>query len=356
MRKHLLKSLAILAMVATIQVVICGAASATEPGYGRYTHNAVFLSHSYVKFPAYSGLVQDLAIRMHRTYRVDHWFTNAGKLNSSGRIDQAPTELASVVSYLIALKDSETSTGASFHVLAWLNGNSADVDVTNAAVRSAIVDECTKLVSESVPGSYIAGANRAFDGIVVDIEPAGKDDTRFFALVSLMEEIKAAVGSEKLTGFTAPKFGTANAYEWSAYYYSVMALHVDFLVAMTYDSGSTTGVEYKDWQAHQVLSILAAVSTNYTSIRPLPPSYVPHVFFGLPAYPANLPYHDPNAENIQYGAQGLNEAIAFLISKRAPELKSFYGAAVFAHVDGTYPGFATWDTDWNWFLNDWVGF
>jgi len=68
--------------------------------------------------------------------------------------------------------------------LAWINGTltttDADfIDVGNAAKRQAMVSECKKLISTTVPGSYVPGATRAFDGIQIDFEPGGLDSARF---------------------------------------------------------------------------------------------------------------------------------------------------------------------------------
>jgi glycosyl hydrolase family 18 (putative chitinase) len=324
---------------------------------GQYTENATFLGHGYVKSQSSVDRVPDLASKMQTTYMVNYWFTNVGRVDGSGAIVQPETELASVVPYLNAVNDYETANSASFRVLAWLNnGDSSTLDLTDTAVRSTIVNECTKLVSTTVDGSYIAGANRSFDGIMIDIEPSGHNDAYFNALKALMDEIKAAIGADKLVGVTPPKYGTnGSVWFWSPTYYYYMARHVDILCAMTYDNRSSSGAEYQSWLTSQATEILQAVSGEYWTdgSHPAPTNGV-MVFIGLPAFPTNA-NHNPSNENIQYGAQGLDAAITSLINASDAAQGSFKGAAVFLHGDGSgTDGYASWDTDWWWFGRYWL--
>jgi hypothetical protein len=342
-------------------VLLLGALGGTDAaagtGAGQYTQNAVFLSHNYVKYQSFVDRVPDLASRMQNTYLVTYWFTNAGTVDGTGTIVNAPIELASAVPYLDAISDYETANGASFSVLAWLNGSSSTLDVTNASVRSTLVKECTKLASAGVDGSYIAGAYRAFDGIMIDIEPAGNNDTYFDALKTLMDEIKAAVGPGKLVAFTPPKYGTnGSVWSWSPTYYYYMARHVDFLCAMTYDSNPSSGEVYQAWMTSQATNILQAVSGEYwpDGSHPAPANGVT-VFIGLPAFPAN-DNHDPSYENIMFGAQGLDAGLTALINGGDASQTYFQGAAVYLQSDGSgSDSYASWATDWWWFGRYWLG-
>jgi hypothetical protein len=333
------------------------AAQAISTVAGQYTQNAVFLGHNYVKYqPAVDG-VPTLASRMQTTYMARYWFTNAGQIDGSGAIVRPQTELASVVPFLNAVNDYETASGASFVVLAWLNnGDSSTLDVTDPTVRQTIVNESTRLVSTTAPGSYIAGANRSFDGIMVDIEPSGNNDAYFNALKGLMDDIKAAVGSDKLVGFTPPKYGTGGSvWYWSPTYYYYMARHVDILCAMTYDGNPSSGAAYQAWMTAQATAIMQAVSGEYwpDGSHPAPGNGV-MVFVGLPAFPGNA-NHNPAYENIKFGAQGLDAAITALANASDPAQACFQGAAVYLHTDGSgSDGYASWSTDWWWFGRYWL--
>ena len=172
-----------------------------------------------------------------------------------------------------------------------------------------------------------------------------------------MDEIKIAIGSGKLVGFTAPKYGTSSSvWWWSPTYYYDMARHVDILCAMTYDSNPSSGAAYQAWMTRQVTDVLESVSGEYwpDGSHPAPENGV-MVFVGLPAFPANA-NHNPSYENILYGAQGLDAAITALNQANDPSQQYFQGAAVFLHADGSgNDGYASWATDWWWFGRFWLG-
>ena len=324
---------------------------------GLYTQNATFLGHGYVTSQSSVDRVPDLASRMQNTYMVSYWFTNVGLIDSSGLMVHPETQLVKAAAFLNAVNDYEIAAGAAFTVLAWMNnGNSSSLDVTDATVRSTIVNECLKFVSTTVDGSYVAGANRAFDGVLLDIEPTGHNDTYFNALKTLMDEIKAAIGTNKLVGFTPPKYATNNSvWFWSPTYYYYMARHVDILCAMTYDNASPSGSAYQAWMTSQATEILQAVSGEYwpDGSHP-PPGNGVMVFIGLPAFPPNA-NHNPAYENIEFGAQGLDTAITSLNNAGDPSQGHFQGAAVFLHTDGSgADGYASWATDWWWFGRYWL--
>jgi hypothetical protein len=87
--------------------------------------------------------------------------------------------VSQVATFLDAIASWESShSGYKFQVFAYVSGslvssNPEFVDVSNSTVRSNIAEESAKFTSHSVSGSYIAGASRTFDGVLIDFEPAG---------------------------------------------------------------------------------------------------------------------------------------------------------------------------------------
>ena len=317
----------------------------TSQAVSQYQDNATFLSHNYMKYSSYVNLVPTLASQMGNTYKVMHWFNNAGVLTSAGMINNASTELAQVKNYMKAVHTYEAANGVAFKLYAWLSADPASVDISNPAIRSAIAQECQKLTLTTVPGSYLAGANRAFDGVILDLEPSGNNDALFNNYMILMDGIRSSIGGGNLTGVAAEKLATTTSqWYWSPSYYSQMAQHVDVIVDMAYDTGLGSGGAYQNWMESQTTSALQAVSgTNAT------------VFMGIPAYPANAT-HDPAVENIPYAVQGIEAGITDLNVAGDTSVLYFHGTALYLHSDGSgSDGFAGWVKDWNVFANDWLG-
>ncbi len=312
---------------------------AVYPGTATYTNNAMWLGYAYLSTQSYWLSVPQVAYQMRTNYCVPYWFLNVGTLDNTGRLTGS-TPTATVTNFLNTLKTWENQQGYQFKVLAWLNADSSVVDVTSPSVRSNIVDECKKLVSTSWLNSYVAGASRTFDGMQLDLEPAGLNTNLFNGLVTLFDQVRAGFGSigmsSKLTSFTAPKYGTANSSYWSADNYYAMASHLDLLVAMTYDSGLTTGAAYQSWIQDQATNVLRAVSGknwNNDALHPAPTNGV-KVLIGFPAFP-NSSFHTNTAENIFYAAPGVNAGLSNLQTIADFSTNYFQGAAVFLLSDGT---------------------
>jgi hypothetical protein len=323
-----------------------------------YANNGTWLDYAYLSNAGYWTNVPQVATEMKESYHVPYWFLNVGSLDEHGRLKG---DVSNVVNFLNTLKAWEDRHNYHFQVFAWLNANRPRVDVTNPAVRANMVGECGKLVTTNGPGSYIAGANRAFDGIQLDYEPCGPADNVFDSLVSFFDQVHAkfaAIGTgNKLTSFTSEKYGTNNSeWVWSPQFYYDMAPHLDLLCAMTYDSGIKMGSEYHDWMEYQTTNILRAVSGKWwdNDAQHPPPANRIRVMIGFPAFP-NSQWHTNAAENVIFASSGVKAALADLSKRGDNSAGYFMGAAVYAHSDGTGTnGYANNDTDWRWFQEHWL--
>jgi glycosyl hydrolase family 18 (putative chitinase) len=350
-------------VVATFSSMSVIGMSASASSQVRHPDNAVWLGHAYVTTQSYVEKVPSLAHDMKEDYRVLYWFVNVGKVNSSGQIIGGPAGLGKAVAFLNELNRWEASHRYRFKVVAWINGTltttDADfIDVGNAAKRQVVVNECKKLISTTVPDSYVPGATRAFDGIQIDFEPSGFDSARFDNLKTLMDEIRSAFTASpgKLTSFAAPKYGTTSRWFWSPTFYYYMGRHVDLLAAMTYDSKLIAGTAYQDWIRDQTRDILRSVSGkfwNNDSTHPAPINGV-KVIIGFPAFPPTA-VHNLDAENIKYAAPGVDAGLNILESHGDPSRSYFQGAGVFLHTDGTgRDNYANKATDWRHFGHYWL--
>lgn len=336
----------------TVQTAVGGMAA-------RHVNNGTWLDYAYVSEAEYWTNVPQVAALMKESYHVSYWFLNVGSINQSGRLIGG---VSNVVNFLNTLQGWEEQNHYHFKLFAWLNANRPKVDVTNPAVRANMVEECRRLVTTKGPDSYIAGANRTFDGIQMDYEPCGPRDNVFDALVSFFDQVHAKFATigmaNKLTSFTSEKYGTNNTeWVWTPQYYYDMAPHVDLLCAMTYDTGIKIGAEYQDWIEYQTTNILRAVSGQWwgNDTQHPPPTNHIKVMIGFPAFP-NSTWHTNAAENIVFASSGVEAALADLSKRGDISLKYFEGAAVYAHSDGTGTnGYANNNTDWRWFKERWLG-
>ncbi len=321
---------------------------------GRYRNNAVWLTYNYAADLRFVSNVPDLATRMTTSYGVTYLFSNIGHLNPQGQLANPPSHAPQ---FLNAVDNWERAGGARLTVVAWLNALTDSVNLSDPSVRATIRRECNKLLSPSATGSYVPGASRSFDGLILDFEPSGGDATRFAALIALVDGIRQDIQAIGLPnakiGLAAHTLGTQNAYHWSADFYAQMAHHADFLCAMTYDSGISTAAAYQTWIENQLGSILAALHAGETQGQAPLPGF--RLFVGLAAYPASS-YHHVAAENIASGAAGLDAALVQLINAGDSSVQWFQGAAVFLHTDGSgQDGYAGWTTDWSSFQQGWLG-
>lgn len=328
-----------------------------------HTDNGSFLGYAYIKYNSYiNANLANALTNFQYNYGTDILFVNCGSVNSSGQLVNGASQVSSAAYFLNSLASWEAANGASFTVFAYISGsltttNANYLDVSNATVRANFAAECAKFTSTSSPGSYIVGANRTFDGVFVDLEPAGGTSsaasTQFNNLKTLMDQVKSAVGGGKLTSFAAPQYNASSSsvWCWGPTYYYYMARHVDILMGMTYDSGSTSSSGYQSWMQQQTINILRAVSGEYwTDGSHSAPTNGVTVMLGFPAYPSNA-NHNPAYENTTNAAIGVQAGLG---SIDATASNFFRSAAVFLTTDGTgNDGYASWSTDWNNLASSW---
>jgi hypothetical protein len=360
MQMKLSLRIASLFIIPALSVSVCDVAQSQT-----HKNNGAFLGHAYVTTASYiSAHVPTDASNFQFDYGTNKIFVNCGTIGSDGKLLGGASTVPQVVAFLDAIASWEASNpGYTFKVFAYVSGDliSTDfqfIDVSNSTVRSNIAAESAKFTSTSVSGSYIAGAGRTFDGVLIDFEPAGGTsataNTQFNNLKSLMDEIKTSIGSSKLTAFAAPQYSatSTNRYVWCPTFYYYMALHVNYLMAMTYDSQTTTGSAYQTWMKLQAEGILQAVSGEYwgDGSHPAPTNGV-KVLFGFPAYPNNPPNHYASVETVQNAAIGVSNGLAALDSNA---LANFGAAAVYLTTDGSgTDGYASFNTDWNALAQNW---
>jgi hypothetical protein len=337
---------------------------------GNYQQNASFLSRRFLTDAKNVGAMTDDFVRKaYELYKVRLLFPNGGLLNSDGTLDHAPFSANIFLEHVNAY---EHAKGTMFTLMPYLNAYSFQdaahaanlrVNLEDRAVRAHIVAECAKYVSTSVPGSHVRGSKRVFDGIVLDIEPGG--DPAFLAsLKTLLAELRTSflrMGlANKKIGFAAPQYTERVPkpnWGWDSSDYHSVARYIDYVIAMTYDSGLKDESKYQPWMKDQTTHILRAVSgatRDIDTAHPSPTNAV-RVLIGLPGFQTVSKAHDPDVENVAHGAPGILEALALLRSQDRTTLNYFQGVTMYTHDGGSADSnFARYDKDWSEWKKYWL--
>ncbi|MBL8132167.1 MAG: hypothetical protein JNL42_09950, partial [Anaerolineae bacterium] len=151
-----------------------------------------------------------------------------------------------------------------------------------------------------------------FDGVFVNVDPVSgvRDGDQDF--LSLLRAVRAAVGLDTpVSAALPPDWSPSNAAialppliapntEWQTAYKQSVALLVDQMAVMTYQSGYVSAEEYSAWVAYQVTAYASAVAELSTPVE---------ILIGVPTYPAAPPGHDPAVENIASAVQGIRAGL-----------------------------------------------
>ncbi|KAK6538045.1 hypothetical protein TWF694_010937 [Orbilia ellipsospora] len=321
--------------------------------------NGAWLSHAYATSDTPLKRLPDILSFM-RDNHVDYLFLNIGMVNENGTYPEGIKKFPRVGKFLNVVDAWEKSEGKRFKVFAWMGGElrpeeANHVDLNKPTKRAAIVNEAKKLALTDAEGSYIAEATREFDGVQLDLEPAG-DPSPFEPMKSLMRELKAGIGG-KLTSWAAAQLGEGNRYLWPAVRYHYMARYTDLICAMTYDTSSKNEADYRDYMKKATVDILQAVSGerwNNDHDHPRPTNGV-KVLLGFPAFPANGNTHRVDAETIAAAAEGTLDAVREM-SESDWSLGLLIGGSVYLYSDGTGDdGYSSQAKDWVEFREKWLG-
>jgi hypothetical protein len=192
-----------------------------------------------------------------------------------------------------------------------------------------------------------------FDGVFLNIEPVWDGDENF---LELLRKTRAAVGSDApIAAAIPPDWSPLGAgipvpplivpgTVWEKEYKQSVALLVDQMAVMAYNSGlitssepsqaSFTPADYARWMAYQVEVYARAMAELNIGTQ---------VLIGIPTYDAELPAHDPLVENVPSAIQGLQLGL----QQAGDAANVVRGAAIYA-------SWSTDNTEWSQFKRDWV--
>jgi len=182
-----------------------------------------------------------------------------------------------------------------------------------------------------------------YQGIFIDAEPVWDGDQDFLAL---LRGIRAAVGIKvPISAAVPPDWSPSNptipvppliqpGTEWKKEYKQSVALLVDHMAIMVFNSGLSSAADYSQWVAYQVKTFALAIAELNTNTD---------LLIGIPTFDAEPPGHDPAIENIDSAVQGVNDG-----------LKQAGTAASYVKGLAVYADWTTDDTEWADFQKAWV--
>jgi hypothetical protein len=182
-----------------------------------------------------------------------------------------------------------------------------------------------------------------FEGIFLNAEPVWDNDQDFLAMLRL---IRSTIGSETpLSAAIPPDWSPANATipvpalmepgtEWEKEYKQSVALLVDELVVMAYNSTLPTPADYSQWVAYQLRAYALAVAELNTETE---------VVIGIPTYEAEPPGHDPLIENVDSAVAGVRMGI----QQAGDAAEYFKGVAIYAE-------WTTDEAEWSDYTQAWL--
>lgn len=187
-----------------------------------------------------------------------------------------------------------------------------------------------------------------FDGVFLNIEPVWNGDENFLVL---LRQVRLAVGPDVPISAAIPPDWSPLGVDipvpplivpgtvWDKSYKQSVALLVDQLAIMAYNSGLTvsagfTPADYSAWMAYQVVAYTEAVAELGINTE---------VMMGIPTYEAELPGHDPMVETVPAAVAGVIEGLR-QVGENASRVR---GVAIYA-------GWETDETEWEQFHRYWV--
>ncbi len=198
-----------------------------------------------------------------------------------------------------------------FKILPWVGGSTLKtVRLSDSDQRRRWVEQVAKLVTE-----------HGFAGVNVNIEPLEHQDRQ---IIEWVKDLRDALGSGKLISFCGmrPERSLSEGDEWRGRWtsedYAALAPHVDQIVVMSYDSDRKTPEAFVAWSSARFQEVHETIEkTTGGRCRFL---------WGIPTYEDRFALHDPKAETMLSGIQGIIEGL-----NRVRNASCFQGIAIYAN-------------------------
>jgi hypothetical protein len=297
-----------------------GSPSAAARGTG---HDAEWLGHAWVDGRKGQRDVDALAAQLRGT-GIRDLFVHAGPFNDDGTLDRA---LRPQAGWLVR---SLHATLPGVRVQAWLGAHPVpgELHLDAPATRAAVLASVGQVLDDG------------FDGVHYDFEPVRDGDGELLTMLHATRTLTrqrhavlsvSAVHTEPLPGLAACLGALPTDLAlWSGGYLHRVALEVDQVALMAYDTALLTEATYAGYVRRVTDSALAAV----------PPEVA--LLIGVPAYHDENPTHHRRAETVAAALRGVRLALG-----AHPATRDF-GVAL-------YVDFAATPADWVSYRRDWAG-
>ena len=178
----------------------------------------------------------------------------------------------------------------------WISFPAGVVSLEDRTLHTRVAELATLLVTDY-----------GFDGVYLNVEPVTDGDEDFLRLLRAvrlaLDEVAETSGRDAIPIAAAippdwrPSDPTipygpliTDVFEWGKEYKQSVALLVDEMLIMSYQSGLQRAADYSAWVAYQTKAYAEAAAAVDVGTN---------VLIGVPTYPAEPPGHDPAVENVQ---------------------------------------------------------
>jgi len=283
-------------------------------------HDALWMGHAWLDGRHGPADLRGLAAHIH-TSGISDVYVFAGGLDRAGRL--RPAEYSGAGAFL----DSFHAALPGVRVSAWLGGVTGGdhINLSDAVTRGHIL------------AAAAAVLHAGFSGVHYDLEPVTSGDTGLLALLEATRRLHpdplsvAVPKLEPLPGLRIPAgLIPGGPVFWTAGYLAEVAMRVDQVAVMSYDTGMPFRSWYGGYVERETALALRAVPRRTT------------LLMGLPAYDDHTFSHHVGAETVAAAIHGIRVAVTAAGRGRGGR----FGVALFADYSATPQDWASYRQDW----------
>jgi hypothetical protein len=288
--------------------------------------NALWAAHTWVGDPHTDAQYQDFAALLERN-EISDVFAHAGPLDGDGTVPDGLTSHAA--EFITAMHRYAPGVRVQAYLGQIDRRDGGPLDLRDPSIRARIASSATRFIA------------LGFDGIHYDIEPVYSGDQDFLDLLArtrqvtkvrgavlsvAMEPPELVPGAQRVLGLIFP-----GHHDPTMNYLRQVALNVDQVAIMTYDTGLPTASLFGADVAWQTERIVKAIGRDVT------------VFMGVPTYDDGSfwKFHAA-AENVSSGVRAVRKGLDRLARSSTQKV----GIAIYAEWTTTADEWSAYESAW----------